>query len=90
MDIPSSVHEWLYIEDRGTFTKSYVTEMLRAVNQEVVAEEEFLSDDFIYEGRGFSGLVRRNRLTLLRFQTHFKSRLSGLPGTHLRVPSFER
>ena len=49
--IPSSVHEWLYIEDRGTFTKERLAEMLRTVNQEVVAEDEFLSDD-LYCWRG--------------------------------------
>ena len=49
--IPSSVHEWLYIEDCGAFTKERLAEMLRTVNQEVVAEDEFLSDD-LYCWRG--------------------------------------
>lgn len=54
--IPSSVHEWLYIEDRGDFSKECLTEMLRTVNREVVVEDDFLSDD-LYCWRG--GAFRR-------------------------------
>ena len=39
--IPSSVHEWLYIEDCGAFTKESLMEMLRTVNREVVEADEF-------------------------------------------------
>lgn len=42
--IPSSIHEWLYLEDMGEHGKEELTELLRAVNREVVAEEEILSD----------------------------------------------
>ena len=50
--IPSSIHEWLYIEDRGMFTKEELTSLLRSVNSEIVSEEEILSDHlYYYEGK---------------------------------------
>ena len=50
--IPSSVHEWLYIEDLGRFTKEELTDLLRSVNREVVSEEEVLSNWlYYYDGR---------------------------------------
>ena len=50
--IPSSIHEWLYIEDKGTFTQEELTNLLRSVNSEIVSEEEILSDHlYYYEGK---------------------------------------
>ena len=50
--IPSSIHEWLYIEDRGTYTREELTNLLRSVNSEIVSEEEILSDHlYYYEGK---------------------------------------
>ena len=50
--IPSSIHEWLYIEDKGMFTKEELTSLLRSVNSEIVSEEEILSDHlYYYEGK---------------------------------------
>ena len=50
--IPSSIHEWLYIEDRGIFTQEELTSLLRSVNSEIVSEEEILSDHlYYYEGK---------------------------------------
>ena len=50
--IPSSIHEWLYIEDRGTYTQEELTNLLRSVNSEIVSEEEILSDHlYYYEGK---------------------------------------
>lgn len=50
--IPSSIHEWLYIEDKGTFTREELTNLLRSVNSEIVSEEEILSDHlYYYEGK---------------------------------------
>ena len=49
--IPSSVHEWLYLKDRGDWGKEELTGLLRAVNREVVEEKDFLSDD-MYCWRG--------------------------------------
>ena len=46
--IPSSIHEWLYLEDNGGFTAEELTELLRAVNREVVEEEEVLADEIYY------------------------------------------
>ena len=46
--IPSSIHEWLYLEDNGEFTAEELTELLRAVNREVVEEEEVLADRLYY------------------------------------------
>ena len=46
--IPSSIHEWLYLEDNGGFTAEELTGLLRAVNREVVEEEEVLSDQLYY------------------------------------------
>ena len=43
--IPSSIHEWLYIEDTGDWSREELTGLLRAVNREVVEEEEVLSDE---------------------------------------------
>ena len=43
--IPSSIHEWLYLKDRGGWSKEELTGLLRAVNREVVEEEEVLSDE---------------------------------------------
>ena len=43
--IPSSIHEWLYIEDTGDWSREELTGLLRAVNREVVEEKDFLSDD---------------------------------------------
>ena len=56
--IPSSVHEWLYIEDNGECSKEELTELLRAVNREVVAEGEVLSD-YLYYFDGRKGEMRR-------------------------------
>ena len=42
--IPSSVHEWIYLEDTGDYTAEDLTDLLRTVNREIVAEEEVLSD----------------------------------------------
>ena len=33
--IPSSVHGWLHIEDRGGFSKSYLTELLLSFRDQV-------------------------------------------------------
>ena len=53
--IPSSIHEWLYIEDRGTYTQEELTNLLRSVNSEIVSEEEILSDHlYYYEGKEIS------------------------------------
>ena len=50
--IPSSIHEWLYIEDKGMFTREELTNLLRSVNSEIVSEEEILSDHlYYYEGK---------------------------------------
>ena len=49
--IPSSIHEWLYIEDTGDWSREELTGLLRAVNREVVEEKDFLSDD-LYCWRG--------------------------------------
>ena len=46
--IPSSIHEWLYLEDNGGFTAEELTGLLRAVNREAVEEEEVLSDWLYY------------------------------------------
>ena len=46
--IPSSIHEWLYLEDKGEITAEELTGLLRAVNREVVEEEEVLSDQLYY------------------------------------------
>ena len=52
--IPSSVHEWLYIEDTGEWGKDELTGLLRAVNREVVEEKDFLSDDlYCWKGGEF-------------------------------------
>ena len=48
--IPSSIHEWLYIEDKGMFTREELTNLLRSVNSEIVSEEEILSDHLYYYG----------------------------------------
>lgn len=56
--IPSSVHEWLYIEDRGAFTAEELTEVLRTANREVLKEEDVLSDDLYYYD-GMIGEMRR-------------------------------
>ena len=45
---PSSIHEWLYLEDNGGFTAEELTELLRAVNRVVVEEEEVLADRLYY------------------------------------------
>ncbi len=45
--IPSSVHEWLYLEDTGECSVEELTGLVRAVDREVVAEEEILSD-YVY------------------------------------------
>ena len=42
--IPSSVHEWIYLEDDGTLDEQELTDLLQTVNREIVAEEEILSD----------------------------------------------
>lgn len=56
--IPSSIHEWLYLEDKGGLTAEELTGLLRAVNREVVEEEEVLSDQlYYYEGE--KGEMRR-------------------------------
>ena len=56
--IPSSIHEWLYLEDNGGFTAEELTGLLRAVNREVVEEEEVLSDQlYYYDGK--KGKMRR-------------------------------
>ena len=56
--IPSSIHEWLYLEDKGELTAEELTELLRAVNREVVEEEEVLSDQlYYYDGK--KGEMRR-------------------------------
>ena len=46
--IPSSVHEWLYLEDGDGLSREELTELLRAVNREEVADEEILSNDMYY------------------------------------------
>ena len=56
--IPSSIHEWLYLEDNGGFTAEELTGLLRAVNREVVEEEEVLSD-WLYYYDGKKGEMRR-------------------------------
>ena len=56
--IPSSIHEWLYLEDKGEITAEELTGLLRAVNREVVEEEEVLSDQlYYYDGK--KGEMRR-------------------------------
>ena len=52
--IPSSVHEWLYLEnDSGEFTGEELTDLLRVVNKDVVAEDEVLGDTvYYYDGKG--------------------------------------
>ena len=37
--IPSSIHEWLYLEDDGMHDVQELTDLLRAVNKDVVAED---------------------------------------------------
>ena len=56
--IPSSVHEWLYLEDNGEFTGAELTDLLRVVNRDVVAEDEVLGDQ-IYYYDGEKGEMRR-------------------------------
>lgn len=50
--IPSSIHEWLYMEDRNDFTGEQLTDCLRIVNREIVREEEILSDKLYYYDAG--------------------------------------
>ena len=56
--IPSSIHEWLYLEDKGGFTAEELTGLLRVVNREVVEEEEVLAD-WLYYYDGKKGEMRR-------------------------------
>lgn len=43
--IPSSLHELLLVEDDGTLNYEELREILRSVNEEVVENEDFLSDN---------------------------------------------
>ena len=87
--IPSSIHEWLYIEDQGTFTKSYLTDMLRTVNREVVEEDEFLSDDlYCWRGGEFKKAQRSSPLGIrILFEAIYCIILPGSTQLHLQIRS---
>lgn len=50
--LPSSIHEFLYIRDDGSFTADELAVMVRDVNRGVVAEQEILSDHVYYYDAG--------------------------------------
>ena len=56
--IPSSVHEWIYLEDDGTLDEQELTDLLQTVNREIVAEEEILSDHLYCWRDGRFGKVK--------------------------------
>lgn len=48
--IPSSIHEFIILEDNGIYTPEHLEKMLRDVNRSAVGAEEVLSDSLYYYG----------------------------------------
>ena len=56
--LPSSVHEFLFVPDRGEFPEEELASMVREVNEAVVSPEEVLSDSVYHYSRKEGRLTR--------------------------------